>query len=288
MARTVRDSSLESRTARARLEPRGKPYYRAIEPGLHVGYRKAKGRRGQRVAGAWVCRLYVGNQDYKVERLGTADDFSDSDGRAILSFKQAQEAARVKLMEKARDTTGTPERKSVTVQRAVEEYLQFLEHSRKSAADAGYRARAFIYGPLGDVAVEALTTKRLRDWLTDIAGAPPRVRTRPGEPQKHRELGDDDEAIRRRRSTANRTLTVLKAALNRQWREGHVSSDAAWRRVEPFKNVESARVRYLTVGEAKRLINASDPTFRPLLHAALHTGARYRGARPTGSRRLQR
>ena len=45
--------------------------------------------------------------------------------------------------------------------------------------------------------------------------------------------------------------------------------------MEPFEAVESARIRYLTVAEAKRLINASEPEFRPMVHAALHTGARY-------------
>ena len=39
MARTVRDAQLESREARSRLEARGKPHYRLIEPGLHLGYR---------------------------------------------------------------------------------------------------------------------------------------------------------------------------------------------------------------------------------------------------------
>ena len=47
------------------------------------------------------------------------------------------------------------------------------------------------------------------------------------------------------------------------------------RRVEPFEGVDAARVRYLTIVEAMRLINASDPTFRPLIQAALQTGARY-------------
>ncbi len=36
-----------------------------------------------------------------------------------------------------------------------------------------------------------------------------------------------------------------------------------------------ARIRYLTVAEAQRLINASDPEFRPLVRAALETGCRY-------------
>jgi integrase len=85
----------------------------------------------------------------------------------------------------------------------------------------------------------------------------------------------DPEAIRRRRASANRTLTVLKAALNRAWREGKIPSDEAWRRVEPFEEVDASRVRYLTVAEAKRFLNACDPDFRRLAQAALVTGARY-------------
>ena len=48
-----------------------------------------------------------------------------------------------------------------------------------------------------------------------------------------------------------------------------------WRRVKPFENVASARIRYLTIAEGKRLINACDPDFRGLVQAALQTGARY-------------
>jgi len=39
--------------------------------------------------------------------------------------------------------------------------------------------------------------------------------------------------------------------------------------------VAAARVRYLTVAEAKRLLNACNPDFRRLVQAALATGARY-------------
>jgi integrase len=53
------------------------------------------------------------------------------------------------------------------------------------------------------------------------------------------------------------------------------ANSAAWRRVEPFEEVDAARVRYLTVAEAKRLLNACDPYFRRLAQAALVTGARY-------------
>src|SRR5262249_11130748 len=49
MARRVHDKALDSRDARRRLKIRGKPYYRALERGLHLGYRRLGG--GQ--AGTW-------------------------------------------------------------------------------------------------------------------------------------------------------------------------------------------------------------------------------------------
>jgi integrase len=85
-----------------------------------------------------------------------------------------------------------------------------------------------------------------------------------------------DETMRRRRSTANRVLTILKAALNHAYDEGHVSSNKAWgRRLKPFRQVDAARERFLSVAEAQRLVNASDPDFRSLVMAALQTGARF-------------
>lgn len=70
-------------------------------------------------------------------------------------------------------------------------------------------------------------------------------------------------------------LSVLKAALNRAFEEGKVPSDDAWRRVKPFRSVDAARVRYLTEDETRRLVNTCNPDSRPLVQAALFTGARY-------------
>src|SRR5262249_20186454 len=51
--------------------------------------------------------------------------------------------------------------------------------------------------------------------------------------------------------------------------------DDAWRRVKPFKGVDTARVRYLSEAECIRLVNGCEPSFRNLVHAALLTGCRY-------------
>jgi integrase len=108
-----------------------------------------------------------------------------------------------------------------------------------------------------------------------LAKAPRAVRTKVGEKQQHRPIRPGTDGQRARRASANRTLTTLKAALNRLWRDGKVASDKAWRSVEPFESVDAARVRYLTVAEAKRLLNAAGADFRKLVQGALITGARY-------------
>jgi integrase len=71
-------------------------------------------------------------------------------------------------------------------------------------------------------------------------------------------------------------LAITKAVLNHAYDEGHISHRDAWgRKLKPFRNVEVARVRYLTVAEADRLLNACAADFRPLVRAALETGCRY-------------
>ena len=64
-------------------------------------------------------------------------------------------------------------------------------------------------------------------------------------------------------------------ALNKSFADGKVASDDAWRQVKPFRDVDSARVRYLTDDECRRLVNACDADFRLLVQAALLTGCRY-------------
>jgi hypothetical protein len=228
MARSVRDARLETRSARAKLNPSGKPYYRALDPGLHLGYRKGA------AGGRWVLRWYKGKGVYEVETIGTADDKADADGEIVLDFRQAQALAREKHLEYTRIAKGLPTKDGpYTVRACLEEYLSFLETNRKSARDVRYRAEALIFPQLGDVPCAELNPTILRKWRDSAATSAPRLRTPKGEKQKYRELEiDDAEASRRRRATANRVLTILKAALNRAWREGKISSDDAWRRVE--------------------------------------------------------
>ena len=240
LPRSVRDSALETRSARSWLRARDWPYYRALEPGLHLGYRKPLAG-----AGVWVRRRYDSEaKHYRTDSLATADDYADADGREVLNFAQAQRKARAHRVAKS----------GITVADALDAYLHHLEADGRSAAalrDARYRDD-FIRSQLGGLELQALTADRLRRWRNELAKLPRRVRTAPGQQQKHRTPGVGDDAARARRATTNRIWTQLRAALNRSFEDGLIDHDVAWRRVKPFRGVDRARVRYLTTAEVKR------------------------------------
>jgi integrase len=269
MARTIRNSRLGSRAARRRLEVQARPYWQELEAGAHMGYVRKAGS----VPGLWAARFYAGDQKYEQEKIGTADDYADADGAVVLDYRQAQAQVRVRLLQ--RSSLGAAASKGpLTVRVACESYLDFLEAHRKSAADTRYRFNAFVYPELGDLEVAALKPEYLRAWLMALAKAPARLRTARGKAQQHRH-GKGSEFLRCRQVSANRIRTILFAALNLAYRDGKVVSDAAWRQVKPFRGVDAARVRYLTIAEAQRLTNAAELDFRRLVQAALQTGARY-------------
>ena len=147
----------------------------------------------------------------------------------------------------------------------------------KAFAATEIAINAHIIPALGHTQLERLTARQIREWHSGLAETPARLRTKDGALElKTRALDPaDTEAVRRRRATANRVLTVLKAALNHAFSEGRVPNDEAWRRVKPFREADAARVRYLSHDEARRLVNATVPGSRQMVQAALLTGCRY-------------
>lgn len=210
--------------------------------------------------------------------IGAADDFLDADGVKILTYFQAQELARkwyADELQKARGGYVAPE--NYTVGEAVEEYLQNYAREGKGLASTRATMNAHILrSPLAKIEVARLTTRMITEWHSNLASIPARLRTsKKSEDQNSRTRRTDEETTRRRRATANRVLTMLKAALNFAWREGKTPSDTEWRRVKPFKNVDAPVIRYLSEAECKRLVNACQPDFRNMVKAALFTGCRY-------------
>ena len=275
MARTVKDARLETRAAREKLAQRGKPYWKAIHEGLHVGYRKGKDAR------KWVVRIYdKAKGDYEVETIAQADDKADANGIDILTFKDAQEEARKLYDKRQKDAKAAAEpapEQPYKVGDAIEDYLDFLKEERRTEHDARCRAYALIIPKLGGEVCDNLTTEMLQAWLRETAKAAPRLRTRKGKDQRYREIDPNDaEAPRRRRSAANRTWTIFRAALNQGWRAGKIKADERiWKRVKTFEDVDAARSRWLDNDKSRRFINVCQGEFKTLVRAALHTGAAY-------------
>jgi integrase len=264
MPRTVKNANLQSRSARTRLRLR-RPHWMSLRPGdLHLGYVRADKNR----PGIWTVRRYVkgagvgprrGVTPYRVKRLpGVADDYENANGTTVLSFAQAQDLALA-------PPPTAPPAGPLTVAGACEYYVAYLRDSgrdERTYAEAEGRLNLHVVPHLGSARVSDLTPEQLRGWLTDLAG---RLARR-----------DGDDAVRRSRATANRVRTTFFAALNHAYAEGRVPSDGAWRRrVTPFRQVDLPKSRYLSIDEARRLINAAQGRFRDLVRAALETGARY-------------
>lgn len=272
MARKVENTKVTSRSARATLPVRREPFWTVISPGCALGYRKGS------KSGTWIARFRdeTGKQHY--DALAAADDAMDPNGETILSFAQAQEAARASFVRKLKAIRGEVREGPYSVKSALDDYFTDRERraSKGIAADRS-AANARIVPALGARDVNKLTTKQIRDWHSAVASAPKLVRSKSGATERATKPLDneDGDAVRARRSTANRLLTILKAALNHAFREGDALSDEVWRKVKPFREVDVAVVRFLKPTEIVNLVAACDEGFRDLVRGALLTGARY-------------
>lgn len=274
MGRQVRDAKLETRASRARLAYQRAPYRRLIEEGLHLTYRRVKAG-----SGTWGLRAWTGEK-YREAVIATADDHADADGTVVLSYGQAQtKAVEMWRTEQHRALTGVdPSVGPYTVRDAVRDYeAAFVARGGKAVRSVRSIAAGHILPALGEVGCEKLTRAQITSWFNGLVTGGQLRGAKVGRVGLIKtELNcADGEAMRRRRSTANRILTVLKAALNHAHREGRIVSDSAWRMVKPFRSVDGVRTRFLQPKEASRLIAACEGDFRALVQGALLTGCRY-------------
>jgi integrase len=279
MAGRLTEAKIDSRSARERLKRGRQPHWRMIEKGrVHLGYQRDKGEP----TGRWLLRRYLRRHpvknangketlitNYSTITLGLADDAVEANGKTVLSFEQAEA--------KARAMVATPSSRParLTVKEAMQRYFDFKRDEGQDTEDMEGRSRVHILPELGSLVVAELTAEQLGRWRTGMADRPAQRRPKQGKPQ-YAERADTDDKVRARRASANRILTLLKAALNHAFDEGHVGNRDAWgRRLKPYRNVDKARIDYFQIAEAERLINGSAEDFRSLVRGALETGARY-------------
>lgn len=279
---------LTSIAARGKLDPRHPQYWVEIDRGFHLGYRKST------TGGTWYVRRYTGGK-YIVKRIGHADDNQPANAITVLSHEQARKKATdyedvLETLEQAQHPA------MFTVAGAIEDYLEWYKANKKAFESTKYICNAHILPQLGNTPLARLTAPQINKWLRNLATAPPRttrgnpkppyaVKVQTGELNrvgnpvfKYREIPFDewtDNMQRKRKSTANRILTVLKATLNHAWRNDRVEDPGPWQKVKSFHGADAPRIRYLTETEASALLDAATDDFRPIARAALLTGCRY-------------
>ena len=273
MARTVRNPNLDSRDARLRLSEGAKHWGRCGEIGLHIGYRR--GPRG----GTWYARRMAEGR-YSLTTLGAADDLTDADGTVVLTYRHALEAARAWWKAETRRALGVGDHQAgpYTVAQACDDYmLHFIGEGKKSEYATRRVIEVHIRPAFGAKDAAKLTPTQITQWKNALAAAPKMLRTKRAAKGRATRAIDptDPDAMRARRASANRVLTVLKAILNHAWAANALASDAGWRRVKPFRDVSAPVIRYLSADECRRLVNTCDTGLRKLVRGAVLTGARF-------------
>lgn len=288
---------ITNRTKRTKLAVRREPYWHMIVAGQHVGYRKLK------MGGTWVARYYTPD-DRRYQALGHADDASQADGTHTLSFTQAIEAARTWVAEVMQaDGAGVDHKSSYTVAQAMDDYIADRESAKRKPRNRDRLIiEAHIKPKLGRIQLKELKRGKVQAWRDGLATAAPRkragfvkekvwcVRTVHGQqrgqykeratnvplPQAYRTVDTSDpDVMRKRQATANRILTVLKAALNFAHERGCITSKTAWETVKPYRKVDVPKVRFLTMAEVGVLTPSCEVDFQQLVQGALLSGCRY-------------
>jgi integrase len=160
MARKVRHSSLETRTARLKLAVRRKPYSGpSLARGVALLYRRNK------TNGSWVLKASDGHGAYWTKAIAEADDFDESNGKTILNFFEAQDVAK-KL---ARSDDGSADSAPITVDDALKDYERDLEARSANTYNAQW-PRLHLTPVLLAKPVALLTATELKKWRDGLLG----------------------------------------------------------------------------------------------------------------------
>jgi integrase len=248
MARRVRDTKLETRTARLKLPVSKKPIFVKIGPGLGLGYRR------NATAGTWVVRVADGAGGNSTKAFGAADDFENPNERDILDFWQAQARARTIASTIAPvGRTGDDDGKPITIAGALDQYEADLRIRGGDVGNVG-RVRAHLTDKLAGKNVPLLTMRELRAWRDGLADklAP---------------------------ATVNRTTNALKAALNLAAdHDERILSRRPWEiGLAAIHDAEESRNVILPEADVRAIVakaNEQSAEFELLVEAAAVTGAR--------------
>ena len=236
--------TIETKTARGKLPVSKVPLFERLGQGVSIGYRRNAGG-----AGVWIVRLADGKRGKVEKRIALADDAAPANGRSIMSFQQAAEAAR--RLGRGETEEANPAA-VITLADAIEAYKADLI-ARGAGVDNMTRLLFNLTPTMLKRPVALLDVTELRKWR--------------------------DAAVKRMKAASvNRLATVLKAVLNLAAAKDEQLSARPWEiGLTALPEATTANNIVLPEATIRRLVQAAreqNSEFGLLVEALALTGAR--------------
>jgi len=233
---------------REKLKPKAgdEPHWQRLRQGVYLGYRPSK----KKVGGTWFARFYDADTNRNArKRLG---DYGTLSGHDV--FNQAKADA-----ETWAETVETGGERAPDMETVKDACAAYLEQKPGSIAEGVFRRHVYS-DPIAKVKLDKLRRHHLKAWRKRLEEAPALVtRTKDAEKKLTKE---------RSKSTVNRDMVPLRAALGMVLKPGAPNTDAAWQEaLRPFKGADKRRELYLDRDERKALIDAATDEAKPLVKA---------------------
>lgn len=232
-------------TERDKLKSRkgDEPHWQRLRSGCYVGYRPSK--RGGK--GTWFARAYDPDKcRYSRRALG---DYNTLFGHDVFTQAKRDADAWAETVESG----GERAREMVTLADACKAYLG----DKPGKIAEGVFRRHVYDDPIASVKLDKLRRHHLKAWRKRLEEAPAAV--------SRNKVGEKRTKLRSR-STVNRDMVPLRAALRQVLKPGEPKTDAAWQEaLLPFKGADKRREIYLDRNERKQLLLSCNPEVEPFV-----------------------
>ncbi len=280
MVLRMKSPNLSNPNAQNELGERKSPYWNILQYGRHIGLEKQHGKPMM-----WLGRIRTKKGSYKQFRVGACvqqgvKGLSYADALKLLEarFTEPEIAA---LASKAY-SVGTnqilrysPSKQGLTVGDAM---IDYVEWKRIAATQKNFLVllsliNHHIIPRLGDIQLADFTGNVATSFCRDILETPA---ARGNQEAKARvSISDlDADTLRKRTSTVNTLIGILRLALKMAWENGRTDNERAWQCIRRLPNYETPRQIFLSRIECRELIRHCREDLSFLVRAALYSGCR--------------
>jgi hypothetical protein len=213
--------SILTKTARAKLPVRRDPHWHRIQKGLYLGYRKL-----DEATGTWIGRRMGDDGRYAYESFGSLPGYDEA----------------LKLIQKWADELSqgmSQDDRNLSLADVCRRYVTNRRNRKgiQTAEDAEKRFERLVFNaPIGRIKFVKLSAAHVTEWMDA------QVR------------GEDDDARRRSKDSANRNYKQLRAALNYGRDVLGLPVTANLRTVKAYPDVERRRDGWLTQEQRRALL----------------------------------